>query len=156
VVLVHKLGEPGNPEVAIGSIDEEGQVSLGEYARGPGITEAYLEQEQEARLRELQARRAAYTPVRPPIDPRGRPVIVVDDGLATGATMMGALRCLRKRDPARLVVAVPVAPPETLDRLRGLADEVVCLHAPSLFFAVGQFYENFSQVADEEVIRLLR
>jgi predicted phosphoribosyltransferase len=156
VVLVRKLGAPGNPELAIGSIDETGQVLLGDYARTLGISERYIEAEKEAQLNTLQKRRAEYTPVRPPIDPANRIVIVVDDGVATGSTMLAALRALRAKGPARLIAAMGVAPADTAQRLESEADEVVCLYAPSLFYAVGQFFQEFLQVSDEEVIALLQ
>ncbi len=155
VVLVRKLGAPGNPEYAIGSVDEGGSMYVSDDAALAGATPAYLEREKQTQLVRLRERRERYTPVHPPIDPQGRIVIAVDDGLATGATMIAALRALRARKPQRLVCAVPVAPPETLRRIEPLADEVICLETPAHFMAVGQFYREFSQVSDEEVIRLL-
>jgi predicted phosphoribosyltransferase len=156
VVLVRKLRAPFNPEFAIGSIDESGWTYIADYAESAGGTAAYLEQEKQAQLATIRQRRAQYTPLRPPIDPAGRIVIVVDDGLATGATMISALHALRDKKPARLICAVPVAPPDTLEKIRGYADEVVCLQAPMLFQAVGQFYADFPQVDDSEVEAILK
>lgn len=156
VVLVHKLGAPGNPEFAIGSVDETGDVQLTGYASSYGITEFYVEKEKQAQLETLRRRRAMYTPVRSPIDPANRIVIVVDDGVATGSTMIAALRAVRDKNPQKLIAATAVAPPDTLQRIGEVADEVVCLEAPANFFAVGQFFRDFAQVSDEEVIAILR
>lgn len=154
VVLVRKLRAPGNPEFALGSIDESGWAYLAEHARHYA-GEDYLEKEKQAQLETIRQRRAQYTPVHPPMDPKGRVVIVVDDGLATGSTMISALHALRARGAGKVVCAVPVSPPDTLEKVRQYADETVCLLAPPNFYAVGQFYGDFPQVDDSEVIAIL-
>jgi putative phosphoribosyl transferase len=156
VVLVRKLRAPYQPELAIGSIDESGWTYIADYAASAGASKDYIESEKQEQLRTIQKRRAQYTPIRPPIDPAGRIVIVVDDGLATGATMISALHGLRATKPARLICAVPVSPPDTLAKVEDLADEVVCLETPEFFQAVGQFYGHFPQVEDDEVIEILQ
>ena len=155
VVLVRKLGAPYSAEFAVGAIDETGWTYVAEHAAGAGADDAYLEREKRSQLETMRRRRAQYTPARPPIEPGGRIVIVVDDGLATGATMIAALHAARAKGPERLVCAVPVAAPDSLERVRAHCDEVVCLDAPPDFFAVGQFYREFRQVEDEEVVALL-
>lgn len=156
VVLVRKLGAPGQPELAVGAIDESGWCYVTPYAANLGADATYLRAEQRRQQHTLQARRARYTPIRTPIDPAGRTVIVVDDGLATGATMMAALHSVRHRHPARLVCAVPVASREALQQIRPLVDETVCLLAPHDFGAVGGYYQDFTQVEDATVEALLR
>lgn len=156
VVLVRKLRAPWNPEFAIGSVDESGWTYIADYAAEAGADKAYIEGEKQAQLALMRERRRQYTPVRPPADPAGRIVIVIDDGLATGATMISALHGLRKSQPQKLICAVPVAPPETLRKIAALADEIVCLEAPADFSAVGQFYAHFPQVEDDEVMRILQ
>lgn len=156
VVLVRKLGAPGNPELAVGAVCETGEAVLGKDLEYLGVPACWIEEEKERQLRVLKARRAAYTPERPPVDPRGRVVIVVDDGIATGATFKAALKTVRARQPRRLVAAFAVAPPSSLAEVRTLADKVVCLESPPLFFAVSQFFEDFRQVEDEEVVEILR
>ncbi len=155
VVLVRKLGAPGNPEFAVGAVDESGWTYIADWAAEVGADAAYLADETAMQLATMRARRASYTPARAPIDPKGRVVIVIDDGLATGATMIAALHSVRSRHPARLVCAVPVASPDSLEKVRSQADEVVCLDAPPGFHAVGQFYRTFGQVEDAEVVAAL-
>jgi len=155
VVLVRKLRAPFSPEFAVGAVDETGWSYIAPHAASAGANDAYLARERDAQIAILKTRRAQYTPARAPIDPSDRNVIVVDDGLATGATMIAALHAVRTRKPARLVCAVPVAAPDSLETVRPHADEIVCLDAPENFYAVGQFYREFRQVEDEEVIELL-
>jgi putative phosphoribosyl transferase len=156
VVLVHKLGAPGNPEYAIGAVSESGQTVLRLPAEIEGLSSAWVDEEKEWQIETLRRRRARYTPERPPADPRDRLVIVVDDGIATGATFKAALSVVRARRPRKLIAAVAVAPQSSLEEIRPLADEVVCLETPPLFFAVSQFFAEFPQVDDDEVIALLR
>lgn len=155
VVLARKLHAPLLPEVAVGAVDESGWTYVSPQAAHLGADAGYLAKETRTQLQALRERRALYTPVHVPIPLAGRIVIVVDDGLATGATMVAALHGLRARHPAQLVCAVPVASREALALVQPLADEVVCLEVPPDFEAVGQHYREFPQVADVEVVRLL-
>ena len=154
VILVRKLGAPGNPEYAIGSVDESGHVTLNPEAEGI-VDDSYLEEEIQRQMDTMRKRRALYTPVRPPIDPKDRIVIIVDDGIATGSTMLAALHAIRQKNPRKLIAAIGVAPQESVERLAGVADEVVCLQTPAFFAAVGQFFEEFPQVDDAEVVKTL-
>ncbi|MBI2307675.1 MAG: phosphoribosyltransferase [Rhodocyclales bacterium] len=156
VVLVRKIGAPFQAELAVAAIDESGWIYRNPgFGDDPGLQD-YIAEEGAVQLDNIRRRRARYTPERNALDPRGRTVIVVDDGLATGATMITALHSLRDKQPARLICAVPVAPAETLAKIRPYADEVVCLETPAFFEAVGQFYADFTQVEDEQVVATLR
>ncbi len=155
VVLVRKLRAPGNPEFAIGSVDESGWVYLADYAGQAGASEDYINREVATQLEIIRQRRGQYTPKRPPIDPAGRVVIVIDDGLATGSTMIAALHALSNKKPAQLICAIPIAPLDTLRKLQGKANRIVCLSSPDNFYAVGQFYVDFPQITDDEVMASL-
>lgn len=155
IVLVRKLTEQFYPECAVGAIDETGWTYITPFAEEFGVTGTVLEEEKSRQLQILRERRARFTPSRQAANPRGRIAIIVDDGMASGATMIAALHIIRARQPAELVCAVPVATPESLEQIRSLVDKTFCLHAPENFFAVGQFYKDFRQVEDEEVIRIL-
>ncbi len=155
VVLVRKLRSPMNPEFALGAIDEEGKVWIGSAVERFGIDERWVRQEAERQRAVIRVRRARYSEVHSPVEITGRTAIVVDDGVATGATMTAALRAIRARNPAYLICAIAVATPGAVQQLRTHCDAVVCLHATRAFFAVGEFFRDFAQVSDEEVIDLL-
>lgn len=155
VVLARKIGAPWNPELAVGAIDETGWRYVAPHAWATGIDEAYLQREGDRQLDLIRRRRRRYTPGRAPLDPAGRTVIVVDDGLATGATMIAALHAVRRGHPATLVCAVPVAAEDALAAVRPWADTVVCLSTPAWFAGVGAHYIDFAQVDDEDVVSAL-
>jgi len=157
VVLSRKLRAPYQPELAIGAIGEDGEVYLNAFAReAQGVTEEYLREERDHQLAEIGRRAKLFRAVKPPADVTGRSVIVTDDGIATGATMVAALHVLSAQKPHEVIVAVPVAPPDTLEKLRPQCSRLECLLTPADFEAIGQFYGDFRQVEDEEAVRLLR
>lgn len=156
LLLVRKLGVPGQEELAMGAI-----ASGGVRVLNPRVVEMFqpsdevLDRVTEKASRELERREHVYRDNRPPPAVRGQTVILVDDGLATGSTMRAAITAVRNQEPASLVVAVPVCSSNTCDEIRGLVDRVVCLTAPDSFYAVGQCYQDFSQTTDAEVLELL-
>lgn len=159
LIFVRKIGVPYQEELAIGAIaDGEHPELVTDPAliANLDVSPEYLEQAKHKALQEIERRRHAWFGTYQPMEIAGKTAIVVDDGVATGATMQVALRATRQRKPARLVLAVPVAPPASLKKLRHEADETVCLDTPSDFFAVGQFYRDFPQLDDAEVIALLQ
>jgi predicted phosphoribosyltransferase len=156
ILAVRKLGAPHNPEYGIGAVAEDGtRVIDPEAIAVLGIDGGVLESIVEREVAELRRRVALYRDSRPPLDLRGQTAIIVDDGIATGVTDAAALRAARRRGPSRLVLAVPVCAPDSANRLREHADEIVCLYAPAPFYGVGQWYRDFSQVSDEEVMTAL-
>ncbi len=157
VYVVRKLGVPGHEELAMGAVATGGVRVLNEgVLHGLDIPMGVIEAITDRECRELARREQAYRDGQPPPDVRGRTVILVDDGLATGSTMRAAVAALRQQGPARIVVAVPVASPDVCSEIGALVDEIVCLRTPEPFYAVGLWYEDFSQTTDEEVRDYLR
>ncbi len=158
IIVARKLGAPGEPELGLGAIvdgDHPETVLNQNLVAALGVSERYLRAEIESQLKEIRRRQETYRKGRPPVDVTGRTAIVVDDGIATGGSVRAALRGVRRLSPRKVILAVPVAPGETIEALRSEADEVVCLSTPADFIAIGEFYEDFSQTSDEEVIHLL-
>jgi predicted phosphoribosyltransferase len=156
VFLVRKLGLPGQEELAMGAIATGGVLVLNEdLVEALDIPEGVIREVAREEQRELERRERAFRDDRPAPDVRGRTVILIDDGLATGSTMRAAVAALRKMDPHRIVVAVPVAAPETCDEFRDEVDDIVCAETPEPFYGVGRWYEDFTQTSDEEVRELL-
>ena len=157
LVIPRKIGAPHNPEVAIAAVAPDGVMVLDEdLCRRLEVGETYLREERAAQQKEIARRLKSYRGDRPLPDFVGRRIILVDDGVATGLTIAAALRWLAGAGPARLTLAVPVAPPEAVERLKAECDAVVCLETPEPFWAVGQFYERFEQTSDREVVDLYR
>lgn len=156
VFLSRKLGVPGQEELAFGAVASGGvRVLDQDLIRELDISDADIERITQKVKTELERRERAFRGDRPALDVAGQTVILVDDGIATGSSMMAAIKTLRQMRPAKLVLAVPVAPASTCRRLREQVDELICVHAPERFYAIGQFYGDFTQVSDEEVIELL-
>ena len=153
VVLVRKLRTPEQPELAMGAVDEAGHVYT--YGHKAAVSPELYAEEVAAQVAEIRRRRRLYSAMQPAIPATGHTAIIVDDGIATGTSMVAAIRAVRAQRPLRIVVAVPVAARDSLDLSRSYADEVVCLHTPRVFFAVGDFYDDFFAVADSTVVELL-
>jgi predicted phosphoribosyltransferase len=157
VVLSRKLRVPGQPELAIGAISEAGEVYLDHYEEeAAGAWADYLAEERRLQLALITKRQQLYRRVRPRAFVSGRTVIVTDDGIATGSTMISALKTVQAQTPFELIVAVPVAAPDRLEEIRRWCDEVICLIRPERLYSIGRFYVDFSQVDDREVLELLR
>jgi putative phosphoribosyl transferase len=156
VLVVRKVGVPHQPELAMGAIASGGIQYLDEHTlSAAGVTQLEVAAVLDEEYRELARREALYRGQQPPLELGGRTVIVVDDGIATGSSMRVAIEALRAGKPARIVVAVPVAPADTVQRLAGMADTFVCGHSAQVFYGVGQFYEDFGQTSDAEVSEFL-
>ena len=158
IIVTRKIGAPTNPELAIGAVGEtKGSLWLNEgLVVQLGVSQEYLDQEIKTQKQEIKRREKVYRQNRPAREIKNKTVILVDDGLATGATMIAAIREIRNFQPEKIIVAVPVAPEDTVEMLKQEADEVICLYTPRLFFAVGQWYQNFKQYSDQEVVELLK
>ena len=156
IVLSRKIGAPGNPELAIGAVSEDGQLFLDERVRARfGVSQQFVERQRALQIEEIARRVALYRAARPKVPLHGRVVILSDDGLATGSTMQAALWAVRRELPGRVIVAVPVGAPYTVVAVAESADELLCLRAPEDFGAVGRFYRRFDQTPDEEVVEIL-
>ncbi len=157
IVLAHKLGAPGNPELAIGAVCEDGRLFLDEEISSyMGIDDNYIKREKSRQMQEIGRRVKRYRNVLPKIPLSGRTVVVTDDGVATGATMQAALWAVRQEAPEKIVAALPVGPQDSLERLSQAADETICLQVPPFFSAISQFYSYFNQVEDEELLEILQ
>jgi len=156
VIITKKIGAPGNPELAIGAVAEDGTYLLdNSVVEMLGVPQDYIAAEVERQKAEIKRRLKTYSGDIPNPEIKGHEIILVDDGVATGSTLKAALRSLQKRG-ATVIVAVPVGPPDTIRELKREADRVVCLATPEPFYAIGEFYEDFEQTTDEEVIELLK
>ncbi|MDO9192943.1 MAG: phosphoribosyltransferase [Undibacterium sp.] len=156
VFLVRKLGMPGHEEFAMGAISSGGTRFLQEdVVRSYGISERVIDTVAQGELLELERREKLYRAGRPPLELAKRVVILVDDGLATGSTMKAAALAVRKANPAKIIVAVPVGAADSFEKLRSDVDDIICLRTPEPFYAVGTWYVNFTQISDDDVIRLL-
>ncbi len=156
IFIAHKIGAPFNPELAIGALTSTGDVVLDEeMVACLQLTRTDILREVEHQREEIARRLELFRRGCPPLDLRGKVVVIVDDGIATGSTMLASLRALRKQAPTRLILAVPVSPPETMARLKKECDETIAVATPEPFWSVGRFYTRFEQTEDSEVIRLL-
>ncbi len=157
IVVTRKIGAPSQPEFAIGAVTQDGHVILDEESsRMVGASESYLKSEAQRQFKEVKARMRKYRGRKPYPSLKGRLVLIVDDGIATGHTLRAAVMSVRRQKPLSVVVAVPVAPRESLAEIAREADRVVCLQTPEPFFAIGEFYEEFEQVGDDEVREALK
>lgn len=156
VVVPRKIGAPFNPELAIGAIAADGSKVLDQnLIQRLDVSEEYLKKEIERQTEEIKRRISEYRGGRSPLEIEEKTVILVDDGVATGATTLAAIKYLRNKKPAQIILAIPVGPPDTVEKLKKEVDRLICLSIPSLFYAVGQFYEQFEQTTDQEVVDII-
>jgi predicted phosphoribosyltransferase len=157
VIIPRKIGAPDNPELAIGAMTEDGTIILDDnLITYIGVPRDYIKAESERQKHEIERRLKLYRQNEPYPSLKGLDVVIVDDGIATGSTMKAALASVKNRGASTVTVAVPVGPPSTIKELKKQADRVVCLYTPEYFQAIGQFYTDFNQTTDEEVIQLLK
>jgi len=158
IIVTRKIGAPDNPELAIGAVGEtKGSLWLNnDLISQLNVSQEYIDSEIKIQKQEIKRREKVYRQNRTALNLKDKVVILVDDGLATGATMIAAVREIRNFQPEKIIVAVPVAPDDTIEMLKKEADEVISLHTPRLFFSVGQWYQNFKQYTDKEMIELLK
>jgi putative phosphoribosyl transferase len=156
LVITRKIGAPGEPEFAIGAVTQEGEVIVDkDVLRSLGISDAYVKDESVRQVKEIKERMRKYRGDRPYPSLAGKTAIIVDDGVATGNTVLAAIESVKRKKPAGIILAIGVAPPETVSKLSKVVDKVVCLDTPEPFYAIGEFYEHFEQVEDEEAKRIL-
>lgn len=156
VYITRKIGAPHNPELAIGAVASDGTLLIDhQLVRRLGVSQDYVEQESDRQKQEILRRLGEYRGEGPSPELAGKVVILVDDGVATGATTLATIKAIKSQEPAQLILAVPVGPRDSIESLRQEVDELVCLHAPEIFWAVGAFYNVFDQTSDEEVKTLL-
>lgn len=158
LVLVRKIGVPYQPELAAGAVVDGDQPEIvvnDDVMQLAGLTREYIDERAKEELVEIERRRQVYLSDRPRVPLNGRTLIIVDDGIATGASIRAAIAALKRRNPLKLILAVPVAPADTIEKLRAEVDDVVCLQMPEPFYAIGMHYDDFHQVPDDEVVRLM-
>ncbi len=156
VVLTKKIGYPGNPEFAIGAVSLKGEVIDKDFVKTGEVSQKYIGDEVKRIREKLKERYKMYAGKEKPVNLKDKIVIITDDGIATGKTMLATIDLIKKDKPKKIIVAIPVGPEDTIEMLKKYADEVICLYIPESFFAIGEFYRYFPQVEDEEAIKLLK
>lgn len=157
LIIPRKIGSPQNPEVAIGAVSADGTYFVhSEYAKMLGVTERYIDEEVKRQVAEIGRRMRDYGVREQQPEVRGKTVIFIDDGIATGFTILAAIKSVQKQGAGKIILAVPVGPEETIEEFREIADDVVCLHTPDPFYAVGMHYREFEQVEDAEMLALIK